>query len=159
MSLSNNDVLRRFRYALNLNDGNLAEAFALAKRPLERDAIARLLKHETDPDYSECPDEILGAFLDGFIIIRRGLREEMAGKAAPASSRVNNNDILKKIRIALQLREEDLVAIMAKAGVTVSGTEISALFRQRNHPKFKLCGDQFLRNFLTGLETWRPSAP
>lgn len=155
MSLSNNDVLRRFRYALNLNDAILAEAFTLAKRPLERDAIARLLKHETDPDYSECPDEILAAFLDGYIIIKRGLRED--AKPTPLASRINNNDILKKIRIALQLREEDLVAIMLQAGVTVSGSEFTALFRQKNHAKFKLCGDQFLRNFLTGLETWRPT--
>lgn len=156
MSLSNNDVFRRFRYALNLNDSVVIEAFTLGKQPTSREEIARLLKHEEDPDFVECTDATLGAFLDGFIIQRRGARED-APPAPKGSGRINNNDILKKIRIALQLREEDLVAVMKQAGVTVSGTEFSALFRQKNHAKFKLCGDQFLRNFLTGLETWRPS--
>ena len=156
MSLTNNDVLRRFRYALNLNDANLAGAFALAGQPMETAGIARLLKHEEDPDFLECTDPLLAAFLDGFIIQRRGPRQDAPAHAGPPSGRLNNNDILKKIRIALQLREEDLVAIMQQAGVSVSGTEFSALFRQKNHAKYKLCGDQFLRNFLTGLEIWRP---
>ena len=153
MSLSNNDILRRFRYALNINDGQLSQAFSLAGQAQTATTIAALLKHEGDAEFVECSDQQLAAFLDGFIIQKRGPRPD-----APPSpvNRMNNNDILKKIRVALQLRDDDLVAIMARSATPVGASEISALFRQKNHPKFKLCGDQFLRNFLTGLETWRP---
>jgi uncharacterized protein YehS (DUF1456 family) len=156
MSLSNNDVLRRFRYALNISDVSMSEAFRLAGKPMNQTNIACLLKQETDAEFVECDDLVLGAYLDGLIIQRRGVREG-GPVSPPASGRINNNDILKKIRIALELREEDLIAIMKVAGVTVSASEVNALFRQKKHPNFKLCGDQFLRNFLTGLETWRPA--
>ena len=156
MSLSNNDVLRRFRYALNISDASLAEAFALAKTPQQPGEIASLLRKETDPGFVECTDALLAAYLDGLIIQRRGPREGASPDSVPPTARINNNDILKKIRIALELREEDLIAIMKTAGVTVGASEMNALFRQKKHPNFKLCGDQFLRNFLTGLETWRP---
>ena len=64
---------------------------------------------------------------------------------------MTNNDILKKLRIALKLRDEDIIQILNLAEFTVSKGEISALFRAEDHPNYKECGDQFLRNFLNGL--------
>lgn len=66
---------------------------------------------------------------------------------------MTNNDTLKKLRVALALRDEDIIEIMEEAGIKVSKTELSALFRKEDHPNYVKCGDQFLRNFLNGLVT------
>ena len=58
---------------------------------------------------------------------------------------------MKKLRIALDLKEEDMLALMGLAGVKISKSELNALFRNKGHKHFKECGDQFLRNFLQGL--------
>lgn len=64
---------------------------------------------------------------------------------------LTNNDILKKLRVALKLKNEDIVEIMKLADFKVTESELGALFRDEDHPKYKKCGDQFLRNFLDGL--------
>ena len=64
---------------------------------------------------------------------------------------LTNNDILKKLRVALQLKDEEIIEICKKADFDVSKSELSALFRREEHPNYKPCGDQFLRNFLNGL--------
>jgi uncharacterized protein YehS (DUF1456 family) len=64
---------------------------------------------------------------------------------------MSNNDILKKLRVALQLRNEDIIDIMKLVDFNVTKSELGALFRSEDHPKFMKCGDQFLRNFLNGL--------
>lgn len=64
---------------------------------------------------------------------------------------MTNNDILKKLRVALKLRDEDIVHILNLANFEVSKSEVNALFRAEEHPNYKECGDQFLRNFLNGL--------
>lgn len=64
---------------------------------------------------------------------------------------MSNNDILKKLRVALQLRDDQIVEIMKLVEFNVSKAEVGALFRSDDHPNFKACGDQFLRNFLNGL--------
>jgi uncharacterized protein YehS (DUF1456 family) len=64
---------------------------------------------------------------------------------------MTNNDILKKLRVALKLTNKDIAHICGLAGFRVSESELGALFRSEDHPKYKNCGDQFLRNFLNGL--------
>jgi uncharacterized protein YehS (DUF1456 family) len=66
-------------------------------------------------------------------------------------SDMTNNDILKKLRVALQLRDEDIVKILALAEFRMSLSEVNALFRKEDHPHFRPAGDQVLRNFLNGL--------
>ena len=64
---------------------------------------------------------------------------------------MSNNDILKKLRVALQLRDDQIVEILKLVDFNVSKAEVNALFRDKEHPNFKPCGDQLLRNFLNGL--------
>lgn len=64
---------------------------------------------------------------------------------------LTNNDILKKLRIALELKDEDIIHILKLADFTISKSELSALFRRDDHPNYVACGDQLLRNFLQGL--------
>ena len=64
---------------------------------------------------------------------------------------MTNNDIMKKLRVALKLRDDDIVKICSLVDFAVTKSEIGALYRNPNHPKYMECGDQFLRNFLNGL--------
>lgn len=148
--MTNNDILRRFRYALDISDASMIEIFSLAGHEIGKAELNNLLRKEEDAGYVECSDEIMSAFLDGLIIQKRGKREG-ADDQPPQVMDLNNNLILKKIRIALELNEEDMLALMKLAGVVVSKPEMSALFRRKGHKNYKECGDQFLRNFLNGL--------
>ena len=64
---------------------------------------------------------------------------------------LSNNDILKKLRIALELKDDDIIHILKLADFPISKSELSALFRREDHPNYVACGDQLLRNFLQGL--------
>jgi uncharacterized protein YehS (DUF1456 family) len=92
----------------------------------------------------------MGAFLDGLITSRRGPRDEST-RPAPSDGLLNNNLILRKLRIALELNDADMLAIFRQAGVSLSKAELSALFRGVGQRNYKECGDQLLRNFVRGL--------
>lgn len=62
-----------------------------------------------------------------------------------------NNDILKKLRVALQLRDDDIIDILKLSNFEISKSELSAFFRKEDHPNYRICGDQVMRNFLNGL--------
>jgi uncharacterized protein YehS (DUF1456 family) len=64
---------------------------------------------------------------------------------------MSNNDIMKKLRVALKFTDDDIVEVLALVDFRVTKTELSAIFRKEDHPNFKPCGDQLLRNFLNGL--------
>ena len=64
---------------------------------------------------------------------------------------LSNNDIFKKLRVALKLRDDEIVKILELVDFKISKSEIGSLFRNENHPKYVECGDQILRNFLNGL--------
>jgi uncharacterized protein YehS (DUF1456 family) len=69
----------------------------------------------------------------------------------PPQSSVTNNDILKKLRIALELKDADIIEILKLADFEISKTELSALFRNPEHKNYRECGNQLLRRFLDGL--------
>lgn len=149
--MTNNDILRSIRYMLDLSDPKVAELAKLADPDLEidKEVVQRFLKKEDDADYLNCSDRVLACFLDGFVVDRRGRKEGQA--ARPIENRISNNLVLKKLRIAFELRDDDMHAIFAEAGFPVSKPELSALFRQPGHKHYRACGDQILRNFLKGL--------
>ena len=149
--MTNNDLLIRIRYALNLPDIKVLELFKLAEYPMERQELENYFRREEEPGYVECPDTVLGFFLDGLITSRRGRREGRDEVKRPVQSRLSNNDVLKRLRIALELKDEDIVAILGLAGAEVTKSELGALFRKPDHHNYRPCGDQFLRNFLSGL--------
>lgn len=151
MKSHNNDILIRLRYALNITDFKLVELFALAEHPLSVEELRPLFLREEDEGFRECDGATLGAFLQGLVVSRRGRKESAPGSSPPWLENPNNNDVLKALRVALELRDDDIGAILKQAGFEVSKAEISALFRNKNHGNYRPCGDQFLRNFLAGL--------
>lgn len=64
---------------------------------------------------------------------------------------LTNNDILKKLRVALSYKDADIIEVLKLVDFEITKSELSALFRKEDHEKYMECGDQFLRNFLNGL--------
>ncbi len=151
--MTNNDILRRLRYALDIKDSTMIEIFKLSEYEISRSHLIDLLKKEEEEGYVECNDEVIELFLDGLIIQKRGKREMMPGHVEEQDSPLTNNGILKKLRIALKFREDDMLSTLKLAGMNLSKSELSALFRKEGQRHYKECGDQILRNFLKGLTT------
>ena len=152
-----NDVLRRLRFALSLNDDATIDIFKLMDYDMSTDYLHSIMKKEQEPGFTPCRDKILALFLDGLVIKHRGKQEGREPRVLSANEKLSNNEILRKIRIALTLKDDDIIQLMKMAGFRVSKGELSALFRNTEHRNYKPCGDQFLRNFLTGLsKKYRP---
>jgi uncharacterized protein YehS (DUF1456 family) len=149
--MTNNDVFRRLRYALDLSNPAMVEIFRLSGRDLVPPDFMAMFKKEGEEGYQECSDDVLEDFLDGLIALKRGQRPGEPAPAAHNGKQLANNDILKKIRIALELKEADMLAVLKLAGFPTSKSELSAIFRVKGHENYKECGDQLLRNFLKGL--------
>ncbi len=149
--MTNNDILRRFRYALDISDPAMIKIFKLSEHEIDQSGLAALLKKEDEEGYVVCSDEVMGLFLDGLIVHRRGRKESNPAQEKKSDAHLTNNAILKKLRIALELKEDDMAGILKLADAAISKSELSALFRKEGHRNFKECGDQFLRNFLKGL--------
>jgi len=148
--MTNNDIIRRIRYALDINDTAIVDICRLGGLELERSEVTSLLKKEEEEGFSACSDLIISSFLDGLIIQNRGHKENMAAPET-AVSPITNNIVLKKLRIALELKEEDLLEILELAHAAITKAKLSALFRKEGHKNYKECGNQFLRSFLKGL--------
>jgi uncharacterized protein YehS (DUF1456 family) len=153
--LTNNDVLRRLRYTFEFNDSKMIALFALADMTVSREEISNWLKKEEDETYINCTDKQMATFLNGLIIDRRGKKD---GPAPVAESSLNNNIIFRKLKIAFDLKDVDILDLMARSNFSISKHELSAFFRKADHKHFRKCKDQVLRNFLHGLQLkYRPS--
>ncbi|NDK38523.1 DUF1456 family protein [Pseudoxanthomonas gei] len=146
----NNDVMRSIRYMLDLGDAKVVEIIQLADPdfPLDKAEVPALLKKEGEEGFVPCSDRVLAHFLDGLVVYYRGPAE---GGPRRVEDRISNNVILKKLRVAYQLKDTDMHEIFEAAGFPLGKPEMTALFRQAGHKHFRPCGDQILRNFLKGL--------
>jgi len=147
--MNNNDILRRIRYAFDYNDAKMIELFGLADHQVTRAQISDWLKKEEDPAFLELDDTQLAIFLNGLIIDKRGKKE---GEQPVPEKRLNNNIIFRKLKIALNLKDEDVLAILLFADFRISKHELSAFFRKPDQTQYRPCKDQVLRYFLQGLQ-------
>jgi uncharacterized protein YehS (DUF1456 family) len=91
----------------------------------------------------------LSIFLNGLIIEKRGKKE---GPQPLPETKLNNNIIFRKLKIALNLKDVDVLDILSLVDLRISKHELSAFFRKPNQSQYRLCKDQILRNFLHGLQ-------
>ena len=147
--MSNNDVLRRIRYTFDFNDEKVIGIFASAELEVTRSQISQWLKKDDDEDFENLSDKKLATFLNGFINDQRGKRE---GEQPVPESKLTNNIIFRKIKIALNLEADDVLEILGLVGFSLSKHELSALFRKPGHKHYRQCKDQILRNFLQGMQ-------
>ena len=144
----NNDVIRSVRYILNISEFKLVEIVKLGGGEVTQAAMNTYLKREDEPGYEECGQKIMSQFLNGLIYFKRG-KDENRPPLQPELP--TNNVVLKKLRVAFELKDEDILEILTNTGFKVSKTELSAFFRKEGHHNYRTVGDQFLRNFLKGL--------
>ncbi|MFC0273177.1 DUF1456 family protein [Metabacillus herbersteinensis] len=166
--MTNNDILIRLRYALDIKNTDMVEIFKLGGIEVTKEEVLKMLTKSTDSyddeaeidgDFAEDDENIkfnntiLESFLNGFIIFERGIQEPQPGQPTrPAlSNEPVNNMLLKKLKIALALTSDDVLDILEDAGVMITKGELSAVLRKKGHKNYKECGDKYARNFLKGL--------
>lgn len=153
--MTNNDILRRVRYTFDYNDAKMQAIFLQAGQEVDQDTLKHWLKKDDDAEFVAMSDRDLAVFLNGLINEKRGKKD---GVPAEPEARLTNNIIFMKLKIALNLKSEDVLAVLALANFRLSKHELSAFFRKVGHKHYRECQDQVLRNFLTGLQNQlRPS--
>ncbi len=116
---------------------------------MTRRQVSAWLKGDEDPEMQAMDDKTFAIFLNGLIIKRRGKRE---GAQPAPETELNNNIILMKLKIALDMQAEDVLHTLSEADFILSKHELSAFFRKAGHRHYRECKDQILRNFLNGLQ-------
>ncbi len=147
--MTNNDILRRVRHALDISDTNAAEIIGNTGEETSRSQVSRWLMREDEEGYQALSDSMLCRFLDGLIVEKRGPRPD--GSVPEPLETLTNNEILKKLRIALELRDEDMTAVFDKADFIVTKAELGSFFRRQGHRHYRPCPEQVLRKFIHGL--------
>ncbi len=147
--MTNNDILRRIRYAFDFSDSKMIALFGLADYPVTREQISDWLKKDDDPAFQKCGNTQLAIFLNGLINDKRGKKE---GPQPEPEKKIDNNIVFKKLKIALNLKAEDVLDILDLAGMSISKHELSAFFRKPDNKHYRKCKDQILRNFLKGVQ-------
>ena len=151
-TMTNNDFLRRLRYALNLKDNVTVQIFKKGGLTVTKEDVVNYLKKDIDEGFKKLNNNDLIAFLDGLIIQKRGKREDGTPIPQVKVTKNNlNNILLRKLRIALSFKSYDMIKIFKLGGVEISEGELSALFRSEDHKNYKECGDKYIRVFLKGL--------
>jgi len=157
MIRTNNTVLRSLRFTFDFSDSKMISIFELAEHAVSRAEVSNWLKKEDLAEFAELSDKELAIFLNGLINDKRGKQE---GPQPVPEERLNNNGIFRKIKIAFDLKADDILEIMELVDFPLSKHELSAFFRKADHKHYKPCNDQILRNFLKGLQLkFRPDAP
>ncbi|MBY6050230.1 DUF1456 family protein [Cytobacillus firmus] len=158
--MDNNDILIRLRYALEIKNSEMAEIFKLGGEEVSVPEVVRILKKSDEEEENDgqikLTNSMLNSFLNGFIIYKRGRQEPKPGQTNTPEPTIENysninNILLKKIKIALSLTTEDMIDVFKKAGLNVSKGELGAFLRKEGHKNYKVCLDNFARNFLKGL--------
>jgi uncharacterized protein YehS (DUF1456 family) len=144
-----NDCLRRIRYILDLDDTGMIAVFAQAEQKVTRAQVSAWLKKEDDPLYEECSDVMFATFLNGLINQKRGKKD---GPQPDPEKSLNNNVVFRKLKIAFDLKAEDILSILSLAELSISKHELSAFFRRADNRHYRDCKDQILRNFLKGMQ-------
>ncbi len=154
--MTHNDILRRLRYTFDLDDAKMIAIYASADQEITREQLSNWLKKEDEESYVEMADVELAAFLNGFINEKRGKKE---GEQPVAETSLTHNIIFMKLKIALNLKAEEVLEILGLADFRLSKHELSAFFRKPGHKHYRECKDQILRNFLNGLQKMHRPAP
>ena len=147
--MTNNDILRRIRYIFDFSDTKMIAIFGLVDHQVTWGQIGAWLKKEDDPAYQKCSDTQLAIFLNGLINAKRGKKK---GPQPEPEKRLTNNIIFRKLKIALNLKAEDVLAILDLADMRISKHELSAFFRRPDHKHYRDCKDQILRSFIKGMQ-------
>ena len=147
--MTNNDIFHLILSTFDLNDSAVIEVFSLADFNATEEQVTNWLKKEDDDTFIKLNDTELALFLNGFINLKRGKRD--GGQPKP-EDHLNNNMVFQKLRIALNLKAEDILDILQLVDIRLSKNELSAFFRKPGNKHYRECKDQTLENFLLGIQ-------
>jgi len=145
----NNEILFRLHKALNLTSKEMVNIYKLEAYEITEARLDNLLKRRQEEDFVLCGYEELGIFLDALIIYKRGASTQTIKRSETVE--LSNNLILKKLRIALELKEPETEIIFSLGEASLSKQEFKALFRKEENKNFKACSNTLLFAFLEGL--------
>ena len=148
--MTNNDILKRIRYTFDYNDAQMMDLFTMGGTEVSRAQVSDWLKKEGDEEFCDLDDKSLATFLNGLIVEKRGPRAD--GKQMAPEDRLNNNLILKKIKIALDLKTDDILDLFKSIDKRISPHELSSFLRNHTQSQYRHFQDQYLRNLLTALQ-------
>ncbi len=170
--MNNNDTLIRIRYVFDLKDKDVQKIFKLGGLNYTIEEVKQILTKSKEDSYFHndvsletiksmeenvpCSNEMLERFLNGFITYKRGPQKVKEGVTPPPeltieSDKSVNNVILKKLKIALGLTGDDIMAIFKSVDITIGKSELGGLLRKEGHKHYRYCGDNYARKFLKGL--------
>ncbi len=147
--MTHNEILRLIKNTFDLTETSISEIFSLADSKVTEETISAWFKPVQDEDYILLTDKELAVFLNGFINLKRGKRE---GEQPEVADKLNNNMVFQKLRIALNLKAEDILAIFELVDLDLSKHEISAFFRKQKSKHYRPCKDFTLQKFLQGVK-------
>lgn len=150
MLIKTNEILYRIQKALSLTTEDILQAYLLEDYKMDASHLEALLKRHQDKEFVQASYEELGIFLDGLVSLKRGSSPKKTNEDEAVE--LTNNLILKKLRIALELKEAETEIIFGLADVKLSKQQLSSLFRKEGHKNFKPCSDELLMAFLEGLD-------
>src|SRR5690606_29871265 len=142
-------VLRTLRDTFDFNDFAMMDMLSKGRLTVPREEVTNWLKRDDDEDYRAIDGKAVAAFLNGLIILKGVPAED--GTAAAQKS-LDNNMILRKLKIALNMKDDDMLEVFGLRGFRLSKHELSAFFRNPTQSQYRQCKDQVLRNFLQGLQ-------
>lgn len=149
--MTNNAALQKIQYAMRLSPEDMLRLFLRAEYPIEPQQIAGYIVDQKHEDFLPCPNIALAAFLEGLILEKRGVNEKNPGPPALTDASLNNNDIFKKLRVAMDFHGEDIAIVLDRAKAHVHPHDLSAYFRKKGHKHYKVCPDLVLESFLLGI--------
>ena len=128
--------------------------FALTNVTVTKEQVMAWLEPDESESFAPISDELLASFLNGVIIQRRGAKD---GVIPAPETKLNYNIILRKLKIAFDLKDDDILEVLALVDFRFSKHELSAFFRKPEQNQYRPCKDQILRNFIHGLQLkYRP---
>ncbi len=146
-----NDIFRKLVQSLPLTVEQVQALFAVSDIDLSEKDVANLLKTDYQPGFEAMPEYILLIFMNNFIDQKRGKKADAQPEIIEKHHKVSNNDVLKKLRIAFNLHEQDVRDALKLATIELTKSDLSALFRKPGHVNYKACDDGLVLDFIEGL--------
>jgi len=150
MVISTNEILYRIQKALHLSMADMLEIYKLESYNMSETHLDSLIKRRQEKGFMLCSYEELGVFLDGLVTFKRGPSPKKSNDNEVVE--LTNNLILKKLRIALELKEAETEIIFGLADIELTKQQLASLFRKETHKNFKPCSSELLMAFIEGLD-------
>jgi uncharacterized protein YehS (DUF1456 family) len=146
-----NDIFRKITQSLGMNTEHIQQIFELSTIDLNDKEINNLLKTDYQPGFEALPEYVLLMFLNNLIEQKRGKKTNDEEEVIEKHAKVSNNDVLKKLRIAFNLQEQQVREALKLVTIELTKSDLAALFRKPGHVHFKACEDDLVLDFIEGL--------